>query len=385
MRWHPGAQLELAELLLGQRRARERVVLTALDHRPAQARELAGGRDDRDLHPPTRADALEERAQRTRGLDRDPRGLDQHPASVRASLLGDPPMRRGLTAGLLDPRVQTEIRHELLGLAEAAEVPDRGDDRQRDRRVNARDRHQPLHLAAAQRDPAELGVDDPQLLRVEVELAQQRSDGELLIGRQRLASQPHATLDPEQVRRRATRDQVAMQDRLHLILQPRALPDDVRPARDLPTQRLGRLISDPHRRQIVGRQQLAEHLRVDLVGLDLRLGDRPRLLRVRYHHPLHARLDQPHDRVRVARRLDSDLVLGSEAVRERAQRLRGQRELPGLANSAVLPHRDLRELAMHIQSDTPASHHDLPTIGLMTMGVRRANDTYGSALEAHPG
>ena len=134
-------------------------------------------------------------------------------------------------------------------------------------------------------------------------------------------------------------------------------------ASDLPAQRLGGLVGDPHRRQIVRREQLREDRRVDLVGLDLRLGDRPRLLRVRDHHPRDARRDQPHDRVRVARRLDRDLILGPEAVREHPQRLGVSRDLPGLAHHAVLPHRDLRELAMHIQSDTaacPSLHLQLP-------------------------
>ncbi len=49
-------------------------------------------------------------------------------------------------------------------------------------------------------------------------------------------------------------------------------------------------VGHPHRRQIVGRQQLRQHLGVDLVGLDLRLGDRPRLHRVGHHHPRHPRL-----------------------------------------------------------------------------------------------
>jgi len=53
---------------------------------------------------------------------------------------------------------------------------------------------------------------------VEIELAQQRLDCERLVGRQRLVGQPTTTLDPEQVSRRAARDQVAMKNRLHLIL-----------------------------------------------------------------------------------------------------------------------------------------------------------------------
>jgi hypothetical protein len=94
-----------------------------------------------------------------------------------------------------------------------------------------------------------------------------------------------------------------VQDRLHLVLQPGPLAHDVRAPRDLPAQRLRRLVGHPHRRQIVGRQQLREDLGIDLVGLDLRLGDRARLLRVRHNHARDARRDQPRDRVRVARGL----------------------------------------------------------------------------------
>jgi hypothetical protein len=50
-RGQAGAQRERAALLLGQRRPREGVVLVLDDELPAQHRELARRRDDRDLHP----------------------------------------------------------------------------------------------------------------------------------------------------------------------------------------------------------------------------------------------------------------------------------------------------------------------------------------------
>jgi hypothetical protein len=59
--------------------------------------------------------------------------------------------------------------------------------------------------------------------------------------------------------------------------------------------------------QVVGRQQLREDLRVDFVGLDVRLSDRPRLLRVADHDTSDMPLQQPHDRVRVAGRLSAIL------------------------------------------------------------------------------
>jgi hypothetical protein len=89
-RGHTGAQLERAQLLGGQRRALEGVVLALDDHVPAQHRQLAGRRDDGDLHAAAGADALEEGAQRSRRLCRHPGGLDQHAAGVGVSLLGDP-------------------------------------------------------------------------------------------------------------------------------------------------------------------------------------------------------------------------------------------------------------------------------------------------------
>jgi hypothetical protein len=101
---------------------------------------------------------------------------------------------------------------------------------------------------------------------------------------------------------------------------------------------------------------------IDLVGLDLRFGDRPRLHRVRHDHPGHPRLDRADDRVRVARRLDRDLVLGAQAVGEHAQALAADLYLPGMSDSSLLPDRDLRELAMHIQTNASPSHNFTSTV-----------------------
>jgi hypothetical protein len=61
---------------------------------------------------------------------------------------------------------------------------------------------------------------------------------------------------PEQVGGRAARDQVAVQDRLDLVLQPRALAHDVRAPRDLATKRVRVIVGQPHRRQVIRREQL---------------------------------------------------------------------------------------------------------------------------------
>jgi hypothetical protein len=114
-------------------------------------------------------------------------------------LLGDPAVLGWLAAGLAHPRVETQIADQPLRGREPTEVPDRGHDRQRHGGVHPRDGQQPPDLDAFQADPAELGVDDPKLLAVEVELAQQRPDRLVLVLGQVLGGQPRPAFDAEQV------------------------------------------------------------------------------------------------------------------------------------------------------------------------------------------
>ncbi len=191
---------------------------------------------------------------------------------------------------------------------------------------------------------------------MEVKLAQERLDGVILVRWQMLIIEPAAAFDAEQVRERTALHQIAVKDRLHLVLQPGALFDQLRASGDLSTQRLCLLIGDPHRRQVVRGQQLGEDRSVDLVGLDLRLRDRACLHRVRHDHTRDARLDHADDRVRVARRLNRNLILRPKALGENPQHLTADLDLSGVPDRPVLPDRDLRELAMHIQTDTSPSH-----------------------------
>ena len=68
-----------------------------------------------------------------------------------------------------------------------------------------------------------------------VRMAQDFSMRQPLIDGQLLLCQPASALEPEEIRRRAARHQIAVQDRLHPVLQPGALPDNVRSPRDLPS------------------------------------------------------------------------------------------------------------------------------------------------------
>ncbi len=145
-----------------------------------------------------------------------------------------------------------------------------------------------------------------------------------------------------------------MQDRVDPVLEPRALAHDVRPASDLAPQRVGLVVGQPARGQKAGGQQLGQHLGVDLVGLYLRLGDRPGLRRVRDDYARDVALEQPRDRVGVAGRLERDLVGGGEALGEEPELFRRRLDLSHRAHDPVLPDGDLGELAVDVEPDAPS-------------------------------
>src|SRR6266850_1485182 len=71
-----------------------------------------------------------------------------------------------------------------------------------------------------------LRVENPQILAQPIELAQVPLDGGALVIGHELLRQPDPAQPSEQVGMRARRDQMGVQDRVHLVLDPRAVPDD---------------------------------------------------------------------------------------------------------------------------------------------------------------
>jgi hypothetical protein len=199
--------------------------------------------------------------------------------------------------------VQPDIGHQLARVGEPGEVTDGGDNRDRRDRVHARDGHQPGHHRIGERLDGQLLVGDGQLLAVEVQLPQQRLHGRVLVGGQGLAGQPVPPGGTEQVRNRRSGGQVPGQDGMNLVLDLGPLPDQVRPPGHLAAQPAGPFIRQPYRRQEVSGQQLRQDARIDLVRLNLSLGDRPGLGRIRHHHPACQRNQQVRDRIAVPGRL----------------------------------------------------------------------------------
>jgi len=174
-----------------------------------------------------------------------------------------------------------------------------------------------------------------------------------------------------------------MQDGMHLVLDPRAVPDDLVAACHLTPHALGVSVGQPNFRQEVRRPQGRKYAGVDLVGLHLRIGDDFDLCRVGYDHPRDMRLKRPYDRHGIAGRLDDDFVLlvqrAPKALEARSRHIHP----PGGAELARFPDYHLRERAVDVHADH-ASHHVLPVWRCGT-GASGQHDNYGSALAAQPG
>src|SRR5262245_65069676 len=95
-----GHELELADLLAGERGAGEGVVLAAAEHVPGDHGELAGNGDGGDVAAAAGADPLVEGTQGAGGAGGVPRGFDEHVPRLARALLADPAVPGRLAAGL---------------------------------------------------------------------------------------------------------------------------------------------------------------------------------------------------------------------------------------------------------------------------------------------
>jgi hypothetical protein len=217
----------------------------------------------------------------------------------------------------------------------------------------ARNGHQASDDRVVDRLQGDVAIDLGELLAVEVELADQRFDAAPLVGRQVLPGEPASADTREEIGVRTGRHEVARQDRVHLVLHTRALLDEMRAPHDKPPQHPSAVISDPRPGQEIRCQQLGEDPGVDLVGLHLRLRDRPRLARVRYDDPAHERAQHRRDCIRVRRRLERDLVVGPKPGCPRTKLLRSHADAALVTTHAILDHRDLRERPMNVHPNRP--------------------------------
>lgn len=148
--------------------------------------------------------------------------------------------------------------------------------------------HQPQRVVVADRVGGQDPVEPLELVVDEVDLARACLDGQPFIKRQPLDTlgQPGAAADTEQVAHRRALDEVALQGGMDLVLLPGSLAHQRAAARGQPSPRPGRLVGCPHSVEEPDRQQLREHLGIELVGLRSPRG-LAHGLRVGEHDPPH--------------------------------------------------------------------------------------------------
>jgi len=151
-----------------------------------------------------------------------------------------------------------------------------------------------------------------------------------------------------------------MQDRMHLILQARAMPHDLIAPRREPALAFGSGIGSPDLRQIAGRVQTGERTGINLVRLYVSLGDRFDLQRIGDDHPRHEWGQHPGHAHTVGSCLDHHLIACQQALAKSLQC--GQRHVnaAGRSKPAVFPEHHLTESSVDVDANHPSHSHLLP-------------------------
>jgi hypothetical protein len=172
-----------------------------------------------------------------------------------------------------------------------------------------------------------------------------------------LSGQPRPAAGVEKIGMRALRDQVRVQDRMHLILEPRAMPHDLVAPRHQPALAFGLRVRCPHLRQVPRRLQTGERASINLVGLYVSLGDRLHLQRIGDNHPRHEWRQNPRHRHAVGGRFDNHLITGQQGLGKSLQRSPRHINAARMSEPAVLPKHHLPESSVDVDANHPSHSH----------------------------
>ena len=250
LRRHPGSQLHGPVFVCDEAGSSPAVILALGQHMPAQRSELACYRNGGNLVATTRADTDEEGAQWARCFRRCPGRLNQHRARMAAPGLTDPAMMGRTKPRLAHPRVQPEVAHQFLRRAEPIDAANRRHQPGCHRQINSGDGQQPLGRLIFQSVLGDVAVEDGKVLSKPVQLADMARDGEAFVFRHWLAGQPVAATLVEEIGMRTFRDQMRMEDGMHLIFDPGPVPDNLIATRHEPAHALCCRIRGPDLRQV---------------------------------------------------------------------------------------------------------------------------------------
>lgn len=192
-----------------------------------------------------------------------------------------------------------------------------------------------------------------QLRGEDIKLPQVAGDRLVLIGGQVQRRDPRAAALAEQVGALRLDMQVALQSREHVRLAAPDRHDDRQPALGQAAQHARLLVRDPHAVEEIRGEQFGERARVELVALDLRVTDRAHPPRIRDDDLSDMRAKHSRDRERVSGRLQHDLVIRRQALREELQLVAPGFDPARTSRLAAVRDRHDTEVLMDVQSDEP--------------------------------
>ncbi len=209
---------------------------------------------------------------------------------------------------LANPRIEPEVADQLLRAFKAADIADGGHQSRRHGEINACDREQPFDREIIHRAFSNLPIEHRKFFTEPVEFAYMPLDRNLLIVRQWLTFKPFTPAAVEQVGMWALRDQVSIQDRMDLILNPCPMSHDLIAPGHQPPHAFCGGVWCPDFRQIPSSIKVSQCASIDLVGLYMRLRDRFHLQGISNHDPSHERRKDARYSHAVSRRLDDNTV-----------------------------------------------------------------------------
>ena len=165
-------QFHRAGLVGDQSRPCPLVIRALGQEMPAEHRQLASHGDGGDLVATAGANAQEERPQRSRRLGRRPGRLDQQGPGMGASPLADAAILGEPKPGLVNPRIEPDVAHQLLRAVEAMDITDRGNQPGGDGEVDAGDRQKPSDRRIITDGLGNLAVEPLQVLAQAIKFAQ---------------------------------------------------------------------------------------------------------------------------------------------------------------------------------------------------------------------
>src|SRR5271165_1499509 len=277
-----GANAQPVELGFQRRRLSVAIRLIVFEHVPGDGDQLARAGDYGHVAIFLFRQLAKEHTQRAGMKGQRLRPLHQHPAGMAAALFGDGSVI-AVRGGLAGGRNESEISRGFVGGGKAGDIAQHGEQRLRDREIDAGQSHQQLDarivvglLSQCAGEIEDLLFDVTDLPKIAIQrLAAQRIDVEL--------AKPGQRLRAEEIVVRSL-DQALMQDGMDAILDAGAVGHQRGALGGLMAKRDGGWIGDPHARQEIAAQQVGQHQRVDLIGFDFGFGDGAGAQRVGDHH-----------------------------------------------------------------------------------------------------